>query len=430
MNSRYERIEVFVVGLALAFPLLGTFMPLEAYLQPLTFQSIYTQQRVENFNISHAVFMGVAVLCAYLMIVHWRGMLQEARRGALLIVFIGLIFASAAWSVDAKFTILRGFRFLEYWIVALYLSRTFEIVGLTRFLTRVLAVPVFASIAILVARPELGFSNLQGYHDAVRGALVTKNALGALMSVAVLVAGYSFFSRANSRVFALSVLLSSAVLLILSRSATSILATFATTALALYGWMLRRRLNPGWRIMAVILGAIGVGAVIVGAFHLDDVQRIVGRSSTMTGRTDVWRVVLEAIRQRPALGYGYGFWDEASVARDNIWLELNWAPPHAHNTWLDVTLQLGLVGLAITVVLWLIAMWRAARFALLDNQVGALFMALIIVNTFLRSLTETVLIDPGEVYWMWFVIAYLYLARMGLSHVRLPATPATDAIHG
>jgi O-antigen ligase len=425
LKSLYDQLEALVIGVVLAFPLFGTFMPLETYLRPRTFDSLYAQESVQTFDFSHIVFLGVAALTIYLMLVYSRAMQDEVRRGALLLAWIGLTFASAAWSPDPATTMRRALRLLEYSVFAFYLVHKYDIVGFTRFITRVLAVSVFASFAILALRPDLGLDSSLEYHGAVRGAFIDKNILGGIMSLTVLSAGYSLFIRANSRIFAGVVLLGSLVLLVLSRSATSNIVVLTTIGLALYGWIVRRRTNPGWRIMGAILTVIGIAAVTLGGIYFADVLEIAGRSATLTRRTDVWRAVAEAIRQRPLLGYGYGFWEEPSVARNNIWLELNWAAPHAHNGWLDVTLQLGIVGLSITVVLWLVSLSRAIRLALFTGDAGALFMALIIVNTFIRSVTETVMLDPFLATWLWFVVAYLHLARMAAANKGVSAIPAT-----
>jgi len=421
LKALYDRLESLIVGMVLAFPLLGTFMPIEIYLQPLTFQSVYSQQRVETYSFSHIVYLGIAALSVYLMLLYSRSIKRDVWRGALVLLLIALAFASEVWSVVPATTTRRALRLFEISVIAWYLFHKYDTKNLTRFMTRVLAIPVFASFAILVIRPDLAYSNLQGYQDAIRGAIVSKNALGGLMSVAVLFAGYSFFIRANNRIFAGTTLFGSLVLVVLSRSATSKIAVAATLGLALYGWIVRRRTNPGWAIMGAILTVTGMAALIFGVIYLEDLQKIIGRSSTLTGRTDVWRAVLEAIRHRPLLGYGYGFWDEQSTVRNNIWFELNWAPPEAHNAWLDARLQLGIVGLSITVMLWLVAFSRAIRLALFTSETGALLMALIIVNIFIRGLTETVMIDPDETDWLWFVIAYLHLARMAEARTQVRA---------
>ncbi len=423
MKSLSNRLESIIIALALAFPLFGTFMPLEAYLQPMSFQRIYAQ-RTETFDFSHIVFLIVAALTVYLIVVNSRAMLEAMRRAPLLFLLLGLTFASAAWSADAGTTIRRALRLLEYSVFGIYLFHKYDIKNFTRFITCVLAIPVFASLAILALRPDLGFSNLEGYHDAVRGAMTEKNMLGDIMSLAVLSAGYSFYIGANNRLFSGAVALGGLALLALSRSTTSVLVVIAMLGLAAYGWMVRRRAHPGWGILSAFMLVIGIAGIIGIFVEFDLVLKAVGKSATLTGRTEVWRTVIEAIRQRPFLGYGYGFWEEPSLARNNIWLELNWSPPHAHSGWLDVTLQLGMIGMFMTAVLWLVSLSRTIRLGFFTYEAGALYMGLIVVNLFIRSWTETVMIDPGAMFWLWFVVAYLHLARLTKIHEHSAILPA------
>jgi O-antigen ligase len=192
--------------------------------------------------------------------------------------------------------------------------------------------------------------------------------------------------------------------------------------MALYCWIARRR-NPGWRIVALLIAITSLAGVMLAILNFDEFLKIVGKSTTLTGRTDVWHAVEEAIRQRPLLGYGYGFWTIPSTARNNIctarnniWLELGWSPPHAHNGWLESMLQLGAAGLFVTIALFMVSMSRAARLGLFNKSADAVFIGFIIANLFIRSWTQTVLLEPQEMNVFWFVVAYLYLAKMSEVH--------------
>jgi exopolysaccharide production protein ExoQ len=299
-------------------------------------------------------------------------------------------------------------------------------------MTRVLSVAVFASFLVLLVNPSLGFSSYLGDPYAVRGALIDKNALGDLMGFVVLTSGYSFVSRANNRIFSGSVLAGSLILVAAAPATTSRLVVLATIALALYSWLIRNRSRSGWAIIAAIWTVVGVGLLTFVAVDFNDVLKLVGKSATLTGRTDIWRAVIQTIHERPLLGFGYAFWTAPSVARMNIWYEIGFAPPHAHNNWLDVILQLGYVGLAISVAFWLIALGRGFRFAMFTREPGAIFMLLIIVNLFIRSWTESVMLEPADMFWMWFVLAYLYLSRMSVVNRmrKKAAIPAYSAYRG
>jgi exopolysaccharide production protein ExoQ len=428
VRAIYRNLEAFVIALVLAFPLFGTFMPIEIYLNPLTFQPLEQQTRVETYDFTHIVFLGVAALVSYLMLVHARPFLGEARRGILILMLVALALASAAWAPDPYYSFTRAARFVEYSVIGAWLAITYDVRGFTRLVTRVLAISVAASFLVIALRPELAYSNTLAYHEAIRGAAVSKNTLGTMMCFAVLASGYSLVIGANNRIFAGAVFIGSLVLLTLSRSATSEVATVAAAALALFGAVVRRRGHPGWASMGVALLLLGLAGAVVVFVYLPDILAVIGRSDTLTDRVNVWNAVIQAIRERPLFGYGYGFWEQPSIARNNIWLELGWAPPEAHSGWLDVALQLGLVGLAITVALWLVSIVRGFRLAFIANDPDALFLAVIVFSIFLRSISETVMLDPGVTAWIWFVFAYLHLARAAeRARKRMPQEQAAIA---
>ncbi len=76
---------------------------------------------------------------------------------------------------------------------------------------------------------------------------------------------------------------------------------------------------------------------------------LVGKDATLTGRVDLWALVLPYGDRRPLLGYGYGaFWIADNPMTQEIWRILNsYQPPHAHNGWIETYLELGLVGCAV-----------------------------------------------------------------------------------
>lgn len=84
--------------------------------------------------------------------------------------------------------------------------------------------------------------------------------------------------------------------------------------------------------------------------QLDVILRLLGRDPSLTGRADVWESVSALAEAKPLFGQGHVFWAIDSAERDAIWTELGWAAPHAHNMFLDIKLQLGLIGVIIAVI--------------------------------------------------------------------------------
>jgi O-antigen ligase len=71
------------------------------------------------------------------------------------------------------------------------------------------------------------------------------------------------------------------------------------------------------------------------------INSLLSRDETLTGRTDIWRSVLEVAALKPILGTGYGgYWG----LHDEF--DRHYGVGQSHNGYLDVYLQTGIVGLA------------------------------------------------------------------------------------
>jgi O-antigen ligase len=317
-------------------------------------------------------------------------------------------------------------RFLTMVIFAAYVASTYDSVQVVGFLTRGFAIAVLACLAVMILFPQLGLSVGGGaYADAWRGAFIQKNALGAAMSLGVVVSGYSYLVRANSRFFAGITFVGCLFLLVMSRSATGLMAASLSLLVAAVGGAIQSKRVPvlrvfafiGLGVMVLVLMLLPLGVIDI---SLHDLPKIFGRSGTLTGRTDLWRAVWAAIREKPLIGHGYGFWEQASVTRSNIWLAANWQAPHAHNTWLEALLQIGLIGAFLTAFVWLSAMFRATLLTITQYGHGALFYLVILINCLAKSVTETVMFAPILFSLFWLVISCIYIARIG--HERAVST--------
>ncbi len=113
--------------------------------------------------------------------------------------------------------------------------------------------------------------------------------------------------------------------------------------------------REAWLFAAVCL-CIVVAVVSVAALNVASIADQLGKDSTLTGRAQIWHAVMSAISTHFVLGYGYGgFWQGGDAA--NITAAIGWGVTHAHNGFLDLSLQLGLVGLVL--LLW--TLLRALR---------------------------------------------------------------------
>ena len=93
-------------------------------------------------------------------------------------------------------------------------------------------------------------------------------------------------------------------------------------------------------VMAACLSLIWIGRQWV--------LSIVQRDATLTGRTELWSLIVTAIADHPLLGYGYGaFWSGINADTLNVYTGAKWLPNGADNGYLDLCLAFGIPGLLL-----------------------------------------------------------------------------------
>ena len=113
-----------------------------------------------------------------------------------------------------------------------------------------------------------------------------------------------------------------------------------------------------------------------------------GSAATLTGRTHLWEEFGAEAAKRPLLGYGYGaFWTPARIAE--IADAEGWTITHPHSSYLDIMLDLGLVGAALFVAVNILGIYGYIRRYREDGALGHAWAAALLdalaVNMLLES---------------------------------------------
>jgi len=129
--------------------------------------------------------------------------------------------------------------------------------------------------------------------------------------------------------------------------------------------------------------AFGLAAPFLGGSNVASFSSQLGRDDTLTGRTDVWAAVLPAMEREPMLGYGFGsFWTDTRRRFYEI--------SDAHNGYLDISLDLGAVGLAFYFG-WLLSCARKLHDALASDYNWASLAICYLVMGLVFNVTESTL---------------------------------------
>jgi O-antigen ligase len=322
-----------------------------------------------------------------------------------------IAFLSAYWSDYPAIVVRRAGTLTLSTLFGVYLGARGDFAELVAALVKVFAIAAVASFFAIVALPQAATVTGEYYTHAWRGAFTDKNDLGLACGEAIMLSAYALKRGYGPRWLTLATLAAFLVLLAGSQSKTPIVFMMAASYGAMVVLALRRR-SAGGLIVGYALLVAGMAGTAILAMTWQDVLLALGRDPTFTNRTRIWQLALEYIGFRPWLGYGFGaFWQETSADAQIFWTSLGFKTPHAHNSWLEIVLGIGWVGLGVTVLGWLAVFYRTLRVATAPHAEHVAFCMALLVAILFENLSEYEFFRAGRLMWALFVAVLTYLGR-------------------
>jgi len=143
--------------------------------------------------------------------------------------------------------------------------------------------------------------------------------------------------------------------------------------------------------------------------------KLLGRDATLTGRTDLWVIVLTVILRRPWLGYGFNaLWYSDTTTEWRIQQQAGWAAHEAHSGLLDLALALGATGVAVFVCGFVVYLARAAAAVRRSSGDDVLWPFLYLVFLLVYNVAES-LGATSSIYWCVYVSVAVSVSRHGLN---------------
>jgi exopolysaccharide production protein ExoQ len=364
---------------------------------------------LENAALIRAAYYPAYAATAVVLISAWRDGLRALIRSPLLILFVGLAAASVLWSVDPAATTRRSVAVIVTSLGGLTLAARFDWTRLAQVMATTFAVLAVLSLIVCVALPSIGRMT-ELFPGAWRGLWLEKNTFGGFMAVAFVVfAATALLDRPRWWLWSGFAVLAVG-LVIGSTSKTSLVALALGMAALSFVWLARRGPVVGVLMVWLAVVLIGVTACIV-IFEPQWIFHLLDKDATLTGRTKIWAGAIREIRTRPWLGFGYGaIWDNKGawgpLAR--ITDEAGFEAHHAHSSWVEMALNLGLVGLGLW-ALWFLETAIRGLVSIFTSRGAYLAVPLLAVYA-LTSLTESITLTWNDVRWVMFCAIAVKLA--------------------
>ncbi|MCP3411729.1 O-antigen ligase [Bradyrhizobium sp. CCGB01] len=248
-----------------------------------------------------------------------------------------------------------------------------------------------------------------------RGSFGHKNVASPVMTILVYVGIY--LSAVGSFVMGPAIAALAGIFLIFTGGKTSSVLCLAIYALASLVYVTKSL----WlkRVICfvplIVMNLLTVGSVLSPA--LGAMTRLLPLDPTFTGRSDVWQLALAAVAEKPVIGHGYAaFWDDATARQTAQGAEWATSAAHSHNSYLELAVTIGLPGLALVVLVFVLAPLVNFQSAQAHSRSGALAKLFLTIWLFglYYGTTETFLLERQNAIWFMFALAVAglhFLAR-------------------
>jgi O-antigen ligase len=246
------------------------------------------------------------------------------------------------------------------------------------------------------------------WHASYTGVTTSKNLLGMTTLILGLGSTWCFLHallylkgrRKTGPLVAQGIILVSMIWLFwITNSATS-MSCFLMAGLLLAVTRLHRL---GRRQAVVHLLVIAVLSISLSAVFGGSLLGIVGRDPTLTGRTDIWNLVL-SLKGNPLVGTGFeSYW--LGWRRVRLWSVYRFHLNEAHNGYIETYLNLGWMGIALLGCVAVAGYRNVVAELRRNREMGSLRLAYFVV-ALMYNLSESAFGGPNPV-WILFLMAVI-----------------------
>jgi O-antigen ligase len=366
---------------------------------------------VEDGSPVDAVFY-LCVIMTGIFILHQRRLsfLKFIHNNRWLTLFMAYCLVAILWSDFPYVSFKRWIKLLGDPVMALIvLSEPDVIVAVSCLMKRCAYVMLPISILFIKYFPNLGrLYDIWEGHPMYTGIATNKNELGFdcwilgavlfwhLLQVLPWKAGRT---KREELLLCAGLLCMDLWLLKMAHSASSFVALVVAAGIMTFlgfRWVDKRRVGA-----YICLGIMGCALAGLGLGLFGSFIHLLGRDETFTGRTDIWHLLWNW-NVNPLVGTGYeSFWlGDRREAVQNVYPGLN----EAHNGYLETYLNLGIIGVVITVALLLAAYGKSRRELFRNFEFGRFRMAFLF-SFIVYNWTEAAFRLNAFPFFMFFLVA-------------------------
>ena len=350
-----------------------------------------------------------------------------------IVLFFAL--ASTLWSIDPQKTLRTGLMLLVITGFAVVLGVNYSWSEILSFFRLVLTAVLCASMVIrhttmgVVEESTLPWI-IQGPPKGISGVVGHENALGPLMALNIILWFFYMFNKRKHSWLAVLPIILSFTLLVKTNSRGALL-TFFITMIPLIWVIFVRRFGYNRALAATILffwTAGGLSILLIS--NLELVMSFIGKDVTLTGRIGLWQILWERlIRPHLFFGNGYAAFFQAGkyVGANTRFLVRyigSFALGHAHNGYIQVLVDLGIVGLILFIVSLFRNIFEGIKYLFHTKEFNRIVPSILLTFFIFTNIAENRILTIG-IYWILYVVISV---RLSMESIRANVAKIKEAI--
>ena len=319
---------------------------------------------------------------------------------------------SCAWSQFPRLTLQFGIYIILNVLFVYYLYSRFSPSAIMELFSAIGWIAVVGSIVFALALPQYGIDHRASTSGAWQGIFVYKQPCAIMCTFLLSVAFYLPAATFRAKVLRGLFVVLTIFLVAMTQARTGwVLLACLLAYVVVMRFVIAFDVKDRMRV--IVLTAMSLATVAVGiTLYYQQILLLMGKDATLTGRTEIWKMVMVSAFKRPLLGYGYrAFWNGLQGESAHLALAVGWSPTGAHNGYLDVWLNLGLVGVIMVLLTMVVAM-RDAITCLRHEVTPRVqwYLSIVFLTVIVNSVEYTVMI-PNYLAWIMYMLACVGLAR-------------------
>jgi exopolysaccharide production protein ExoQ len=315
-------------------------------------------QYLEGSPLDRNIYAALVLLGIIVLLGRTKAVWRVLRGNAPILLFLAYCAISIVWSDFPDVAFKRWIKFVgDHVMVLIVLTDPNRKWAVKKVFARVAFLLLPASELLIKYYPDLGraYGRFEG-KQSFTGVATDKNMLGMACLIFGLAALWQLLQEVRERGFSLrrwscvipAAMSANAVWLLYQANSMTSTSCFvfgaSVIAATTFGRIGRKPVHIHVLVATIVGVAFSVLFLNIGGYVL----ALVGRDSTLTGRTDIWASVLALAKNR-WLGTGFeSFW--LGPRLEAIWSQYWYHPIEAHNGYLETYLNLGWVGVGLLAV--------------------------------------------------------------------------------